>query len=94
MTDMQIPYGCVTSSCAESPRGSACSASDRGVNMPQSDLEYYRQRASTERRMALAAERTDVAAVHEELARGYQALVDHASLRPKLHIVVSTLLPA
>ena len=50
--------------------------------MSSEDIEYYRQRAVDERAMALKAERQDVAAIHEELARQYQALVDHAELRP------------
>ena len=50
--------------------------------MSSQDTEYYRQRAIDERAMALKAERRDVAAIHEELARQYQALVDDAELRP------------
>lgn len=45
---------------------------------------YYRQRAVAERALALKAERADVAEIHEELARLYQALVDNEVLRPKL----------
>ena len=52
--------------------------------MPSDDTEYYRQRAVDERALALRAERRDVAAIHEELARQYQALVDQAELRPTL----------
>ena len=44
--------------------------------MSQLDTAYYRDRANTERKLALAAERQDVAAIHQELARLYQALVD------------------
>jgi hypothetical protein len=50
--------------------------------MSSQDTEYYRQRAIDERAMALKAERRDVAAIHEELARQYQALVDNAELQP------------
>ena len=50
--------------------------------MSSHDVEYYRQRAVDERAMALKAERRNVAAIHEELARQYQALVDQAELRP------------
>ena len=50
--------------------------------MSSEDIEYYRQRAVDERALALKAERQDVAAIHEELARQYQALVDNAELRP------------
>ena len=54
--------------------------------MSSNDIDYYRQRATAERRMALAASQQNVAAIHEELARQYQALVDQAELRPKLRI--------
>lgn len=54
--------------------------------MSSYDTEYYRQRAVDERAMALKAERRDVAAIHEELARQYQALVDRVELRPRLRI--------
>ena len=63
----------------------------RGVCMSREDVEYYRQRASAERRMALEARRQDVAAIHEELARQYQALVDEAGLRPKLSLKLAAL---
>ena len=57
--------------------------------MSSVDTEYYRQRAVDERAMALRSERRDVAAIHEELARQYQALVDTAELRPPLRIITS-----
>ena len=44
------------------------------------DLEYYRDRARTERALAKAAERRDVADIHEELAKQYEALVRHPEL--------------
>ena len=50
------------------------------------DIEYYRQRATAERKLALAADRQEVAEIHLELARLYNALVDQPGLRPKLHI--------
>ena len=56
--------------------------------MSSRDVEYYRQRAVDERAMALKAERRNVAAIHEELARQYQALVGQAELRPTLRIKV------
>ena len=52
--------------------------------MSQRDTEYYRQRAATEREHAKASERANVAAIHEELARQYEALVDHPRLRVRL----------
>lgn len=56
--------------------------------MSSHDIEYYRQRAVDERAMALKSERRNVAPIHEELARQYQALVEQAELRPTLHIEV------
>ena len=58
------------------------------------DTEYYRRRAVDERAMALKSERRDVAAIHEELARQYQALVDQAQLRPKVGMNVPDRLSA
>jgi hypothetical protein len=51
-----------------------------------SDTDYYRGRAIEEREMALRSDRQNVAAIHEELARLYQALVDQVELRPTLRI--------
>lgn len=50
--------------------------------MSPTDLEYYRHRASSERALAKASERSNVSAIHEELARQYEALLQHAELRP------------
>ena len=58
-----------------------------GMGMPSSDTKYYRARAITERELALATDRQDVAEIHGELARLYQALVNQAELRPTLRIV-------
>ena len=52
--------------------------------MTANDASYYRQRAVTERALALAAERSNVREIHEELARQYEALVDQADLRPEM----------
>jgi hypothetical protein len=52
------------------------------------DTEYYRRRAVDERAMALKSGRQDVAAIHQELARQYQALVDQAQLRPRVRMGV------
>ena len=59
------------------------------MDMSSYDTEYYRQRAVDERALAQKAERKEVAAIHEELARQYQALVDQAELRPSLRIATS-----
>ena len=54
--------------------------------MSSDDLNYYRQRAITERVNAKLASRADVAEIHEELARLYDALIEHETLRPVLSI--------
>ena len=50
--------------------------------MSHEDTSYYRQRAVTERALALASERQNVREIHEELARQYEALVKQSELRP------------
>lgn len=57
--------------------------------MTETDEQYYRRHANDERALALKADRQNVAAIHEELARQYQALVDQAELRPKLRIAIA-----
>jgi hypothetical protein len=52
----------------------------------EDDIRYYRRRASDERKRAKEARRADVAAIHEELACQYEALIEHEDLRPKLSI--------
>ena len=54
--------------------------------MAGENVEYYRQRAETERLLAKNADKANVAAIHAELARQYQALVDREDLRPVLRI--------
>lgn len=49
--------------------------------MASNDTSYYRQRAVTERALALSADRQDVREIHEELARLYDALVNQDELR-------------
>ena len=56
--------------------------------MKGEDAAYYSERAAAERRLAAMSENEDVAAIHEELARQYDALVAQAELRPTLRIVV------
>ena len=56
--------------------------------MSADDTSYYRQRAVTERAMALASERQDVREIHEELARQYEALVNQVELRTTMRITV------
>jgi hypothetical protein len=50
--------------------------------MSSEDLSYYRQRANAERQAAKLADRADIAEIHEELARLYDALIEHKDLRP------------
>ena len=56
--------------------------------MSSEDISYYRERASVERDRAKSSSSADIAEIHEELARLYEALVEHESLRPTLHIVM------
>ena len=51
------------------------------------DKEYYRARATEEREQAMAADRRNVAEIHLELARLYDALADEPKFRPTLSIV-------
>jgi hypothetical protein len=62
--------------------------------MSSRDTEYYRERAERERALARTSNRANVAAIHEELARQYEALVKQAELRPNLRIVASERLSA
>ena len=54
--------------------------------MSESDTEYYLRRANEEREMTLKSARQDVAVIHEELARQYQALAAEKRLRPTLSL--------
>lgn len=62
--------------------------------MSSNETEYYRQRAITERAMAEKSERANVALIHAELARQYQALADKAELRPTLRVAFPSHDPA
>lgn len=62
--------------------------------MSSLDVEYYRKRASAEREMANDAERANVAAIHAELARQYEALVNRADLRPTLRLAFPQVSPS
>jgi hypothetical protein len=50
--------------------------------MSSNDLDYYLRRARDERQRASECDQANVAEIHEELARLYEALVEHAELRP------------
>ena len=50
----------------------------------QDDEDYYRGRAIEERIAAKDASQANVAQIHEELARLYEALADHPELRIRL----------
>jgi len=49
--------------------------------MSAQDEEYFRARAIEERQAAADATKTEVAMIHEELARLYEALADQPELR-------------
>jgi hypothetical protein len=55
--------------------------------MSQSDTDYFRQRAQVEHAAAVAASNADAAAVHEALAKGYEALVTRAELRAAFRVL-------
>lgn len=59
-----------------------------GLAVSDNNTEYYRRRALEELAMAFKSENREVAAIHEELARQYQALSAQAELRPLLRIAV------
>jgi hypothetical protein len=46
-----------------------------------SDTPYYRQRAVTERALALKSDQVEVREIHLELARLYDALIEQEGLR-------------
>ena len=54
--------------------------------MPSDEIEYYRMRAEVERKAAADASQSDVAVIHLELARLYEALVREPELRPKRQV--------
>lgn len=54
--------------------------------MARNDIDYYRARAIEEREQALASDRQNVAEIHLELARLYDALVNEPAIRPTLRI--------
>lgn len=56
--------------------------------MSPNDVEYYRARAIEEREQALAANQRNVAEIHMELARLYDALANEPAIRPTLSIAV------
>ena len=62
--------------------------------MAPEDVSYYRKRAEAERRLARASENGAVAAVHEELARQYEALIELAHFRPRLRLLIASEAPA
>ena len=58
--------------------------------MSADDLEYYRQRAKDERERAELSSRSDIAEIHEELARLYEALIEYEQLCPTLSLKFPT----
>ena len=49
--------------------------------MSSDDIEYYRTRAAQEREAAADATQSEVVAIHLELAKLYEALVEQPELR-------------
>lgn len=54
--------------------------------MSQDDIAYYRSRAVAAREAAKDAGRAEIAEIHQELARLYDALIEDERLRPTLWI--------
>jgi hypothetical protein len=54
------------------------------------DAQYYLEKARTARERGTSIVDPDVAMVHHELARGYEALASTAEARPKLTISNTT----
>ena len=52
------------------------------------DTDYYRERARVERQLAQDVSQAKVAAIHEELARSYEALVSEVELRPRQRLSI------
>lgn len=52
--------------------------------MLPTDSEYYQQRAAAERKLAQDAASPEIAAIHEELAREYDELLERPELRGML----------
>ena len=53
--------------------------------MTGNDIKYFRRRAAAERTLAVTASEPAVAAIHNQLAERYEALVRKAE-RPTLHL--------
>ncbi len=64
------------------------------MSIINADIEYFRLRASAERQQALRSDLQAAAAIHEELARRYQTLVDQAVRPSTLHLAVPGSEPA
>ena len=54
--------------------------------MHSDDISYYRERAEAERTRAKSSSNAEIAEIHEELARLYEALIEHEQLRPTLSV--------
>ena len=50
--------------------------------MSQDEVAYFRSRAAAEREAAKDASRAEIAEIHQELARLYDALIENEHLRP------------
>ena len=61
--------------------------------MSWNDIEYFLERAISEREMAKAAKHPNAVAVHEELSQRYDALVK-ALTRPTLRVATASVAQA
>lgn len=59
--------------------------------MSSDDLTYYSERAAAERAAAKVSTESDIAEIHDELARLYDALIEHERLRSARMTVRPTL---
>lgn len=57
-----------------------------GEYMSSEDRKYYRACAAIQREMVKVAPGDQIAAIHEDLARIYEALADAPTKKPKLRI--------
>ena len=57
---------------------------ERSMGMLPANSEYYRQRAVAERKRAKDAATPEIAAIHEEMAREYDELVERPEMQGML----------
>ena len=55
--------------------------------MTSADMDYYQRRVAQEREAACDAGKQHIADIHFELARAYEALLEHSEVRAGLRLV-------